>query len=295
MHKNNDLQNSESQNKDASASENGTAVSGFFRCLDIQADQASSYSDGLKKIWQGDLQGILVRDVFSAGELASMLDGLKSHRPDFLKTWFPDVFRSWFYGRNLNLTDPELSQYFAEATDFNRQLQEWNPAFKPRIQQLLSILAAGTTIAEPPGIESDQRYMFTTLRGHDPEGYIPAHCDNEFFLRPAYRHLSQLCQPHILSFVLAFDSGESGGATEIFDFRQSFRDAQLISDDRYGDKPDIQQMDSVQIRIPTGAMLIFDSGQYLHRLMPVKGHRQRWTACSFMARAKAGNQIYSWG
>lgn len=268
---------------------------GFFRWIELDADQLSSCSDGLSRLWRGELQGILVHDVYSSQELPPLLRGLEDHQPKFLKTWFPDVFRSWFYGRNLNLTDPDLQPYFAEAVEFDQHLQQWSPDFRVRISEYLSQLAGGASVKAPPGIESFQEYMFTTLRGHDPQGYIPAHCDNEFFLRPAYRHLAQLCEPKILSYVLSFAAGDRGGATEIFDYRQSFRNAELLSDDRYGEKPDITQIESIKIRIPAGSMLVFDSGQYLHRLAPLEGHSRRWTACSFLAKARSSSDVYCWG
>ncbi|MAZ86685.1 MAG: proline hydroxylase [Cellvibrionaceae bacterium] len=268
---------------------------GFFRWLELDWQQLSSSGDVLSRLWNDDLQGVMVHGVYQPEQLSALSRGLESHQPEFLKTWFPDVFRSWFYGRNLNLTGPDLGDYFDEAEQFYRHLQQWSPEFVDRIEQCLSALSGGLSVSAPPGPNAAQRYMFTTLRGHDPQGYIPAHCDNEFFLRPSYSHLAQLCEPHILSYVLSFAAGDAGGATEIFDFKQSLESARLISDDRYGDKPDIAQLESIKIRIPAGSMLIFDSGQYLHRLTPLEGQSRRWTACSFMAKAKQSNEIYCWG
>ncbi len=268
---------------------------GFFRWLEMDWQGLSKCDDVLSQLWSGELQGVMVHGVYRSQELAPLVQALENHQPDFLQTWFPDVFRSWFYGRNLNLTGPDLAPYFEEAEQFQRHLQQWSPDFVDRIERCLSALSGGLSVSAPPGPSTSQNYMFTTLRGHDPEGYIPAHCDNEFFLRPSYDHLAQLCEPHILSYVLSFAAGDAGGATEIFDFRQSLQNARLISDDRYGEKPDIAQLESIKIRIPAGSMLIFDSGQYLHRLAPLKGQNRRWTACSFMAKAKQSNDLFCWG
>jgi len=268
---------------------------GFFRWIEIGVEQLDHCDDGLQRLWQGELQGILVHGVYAETELPELVSSLENHQPKFLQTWFPEVFRSWFYGRNLNLTDPQLEPYFDEAIEFHRDLREWSPDFQIRVSRLLSRLAQGAEVTAPPGIKPQQQYMFTTLRGHDPQGYIPAHCDNEFFLRPAYQHLTSLCEPHILSYVLSFAAGDAGAATEIFDFRQSFESARLISDDRYANKPDIDAIESVKIRIPAGSMLIFDSGRYLHRLTPLEGKARRWTACSFMAKSKLSSGIYCWG
>ena len=54
--------------------------------------------------------------------------------------------------------------------------------------------------------------------------------------------------------------------------------------------------DSVNsFRLPPGAMIVLDSGRYLHRVTPVIGPHKRWTACSFMARSRARDATYCWG
>src|SRR5690606_6741979 len=117
-------------------------------------------------------------------------------------------------------------------------------------------------------------------------GYITAHSDNEFMLRPSYRHLFSICQPDIFSFVLSLSTADEGGETEIFNFKTPASSQKLQNDDSVKDKPDITALEKTSIKIPAGGMLIFNSGTYLHRLSPVSGTQRRWTACSFMARSK---------
>lgn len=270
----------------------------FFRLLECGVNHIDQCASAFDRIRSGDLQGVLVHGGYDLNRLAGLVARLEDHDPAFLKTWFPDVFRSWFYGRNLNLTGPDLDGYFAEAKQFEHDLDVWSQGGEGLMDTLGSMLASldhGVIAKAPHGPNAGQRYMITTLRGHDVGGYIPAHCDNEFLLRPAYRHLAQLCEPHIISFVFALSAGDAGGETEIFDFRQSFKQAQLMSDDRFEGKPDLTTLPVVGIRIPTGSMLVFDSGRYLHRLAPLQGGSRRWTACSFMARAKDRSANYCWG
>lgn len=75
-------------------------------------------------------------------------------------------------------------------------------ALSEHLSGLLSALDAGRPLRAAPGPAPGQRYMFTTLRAHASQGYIPAHCDNEMRLRPSYRHLASLVEAPILSFVL---------------------------------------------------------------------------------------------
>jgi hypothetical protein len=64
---------------------------------------------------------------------------------------------------------------------------------------------------------------------------------------------------------------------------------------RNSPKPDLEGIERVSFRLEPGEMIIVHSGRYLHRVTPVVGKTVRWTACSFMAEAKAGDRVYCWG
>ncbi|BFM15347.1 hypothetical protein R50073_15300 [Maricurvus nonylphenolicus] len=272
---------------------------GFFQLAECNANfldrEAATLFDELR---EGRLQAVLVHDVYPRKLLPDLVEGLETHQPSFLKTRFPDAFNGWFYGRNLNLCEPQLEQYFDDARQFERDLELFLPgALNPavRIADILARMDGGRPFRAPPGPDLGQRYMFTSLRGHAEGGYIPAHCDNEFVLRPSYQHLTSVCDPHIMSFVLGFNDCDGGGATEIYNYIQPPLGKALMSDDQRSIKPDVDTLASVKIRVPSGSMLVFDSGRYLHRLEPVAGSTTRWTACSFMALNNDKSATYVWG
>ena len=51
----------------------------------------------------------------------------------------------------------------------------------------------------------------------------------------------------------------------------------------------------INIRLAPGDLVLFNSGRYLHRVVPVGGARTRWTVCSFMAEARDGQSVHCWG
>ncbi len=270
----------------------------FFRLLEIAASEAARYPDALEWIRQGDLHAVVLHDVFPPEVLRAVVDCFERHDPPFLKTSFPEKFRAFFYGENLNLADPDLRDYFREAAHFHQQLQSIFPpgmGVTDHLAKVLASLDGGRPFLAPPGPQPGEHYMFTTVRCHLPGGYIPPHLDNEQALRPSYRHLRTLVEPHMLSFVLAFTMPEAGGALEIFNYRSEPADGVLMNDDRAAARPDIGQLESVSLRLPPGAMIIVDSGRYLHRVSPVEGARNRWTACSFMALSRTRDAMYCWG
>jgi hypothetical protein len=278
--------------------ESVSTLGGYLRVMEIDAAEASRQANAFDRIRAGELQAIIVHDVYRPEVLPAIIERLERNAPAFLQTWFPAKFRSWFFGRNLNLADPGLPRYFEEAEAFSAQLEKLFPdgqGLAARVGSILSALDRGRPFIAPPGPGPGQRYMFTTLRAHQEGGYIPPHFDNEQALRPSYAHLRTQTDLHMTSFVLTLDWAESGGALEVFDIRCDPALAVPISDDRSPHKPDITGLEPVSFRIPPGAMIILDSGRYLHRLSPVEGARKRWTACSFMALSRNRGAMYCWG
>lgn len=274
-----------------------TGEATFFRCPELGLDEIATHPHLFQQLRSGEVQGAMVHGVYTPQECEETIGRLQVQPPPLLQTWFPGPFRSCFFGRNLNLTAPDLEGYFDEARQFNTGLEQVLPAgrgFDAHLARVLSGLDHGRPFRAAPGVESGQRYMPTTVRRHDTGGYIPAHHDNEFMLRPSYEHLSGIAGPHIFSFVLALSLAESGGALEIFDSLAPALGDELLSDDHHA-RPDVGGLASVSIRIPPGSMAIFDSGRYLHRVTPVQGERPRWTLCSFLALSHAGDAMYCWG
>ena len=273
-------------------------LAGFLELLEIDARQAGEHSQSMEQMVRGDIQAVIVHNVFPAAAMAQVVARLCRSDHGLLQTWFPPKFRSWFYGRNVNLAEPDLQAYFQESSEFMPALEQvFAPAggFEGPIARVISLLDGGRPFMAPPGPLADQSYMLATLRAHMDQGYISAHFDNEQSLRPSYAHLSTLVGLHMTSFVLTLDPGGSGGALQIYRLRCDPEEARLLSDDAFGVKPDLSTLDSVCLRVPPGAMVVLDSGRYLHRVSPVTSGDWRWTACGFMAVSHDGGTRYCWG
>lgn len=281
------------QNRDGVA----RTLGGFLRVIEIDAGDVIRHADAFDRVRSGDLQAIVVHGVYPDGAIGPAIAKLERNAPGFLQTWFPEKFGAWFFGRNLNLAEPGLAGYFEEAAQFEMQLEVLFPhglSLAARIGGLLAALDHGRPFVAAPGPRAGQRYMFTTLRAHREGGYIPPHFDNEQALRPSYAHLRSLVELHMVSFVLTLAAAESGGALEVFDLRCEPADAVPLARDG-ARRPSTEGLASVAFRVPPGALIVLDSGRYLHRVSPVQGGRKRWTACSFMALSRAHEAMYCWG
>jgi hypothetical protein len=163
-----------------------TRLADFFTMLELPLANIDAYSNAYEQLRTGIINGIMLTNVLEEDILAGIVDRLEKHEPAFLKTWFPEEFNSWFYGRNLNLSHPDLLGYFEEAELFNRQLDDLfpdNEGFISHITKILAKLDGGRKFLAAPGIEVEDNYMFATLRCHLEGGYIPPHIDYEYMRR----------------------------------------------------------------------------------------------------------------
>lgn len=270
----------------------------FFRHEIVDAAAIKSFRNQVTRVHSGDLDGVIVEKVYERAACEAICAELEANRHGLVRTTFPAKFRAYFYGVNLNLAAPDLGPYFVEAARFQEGLKRVFPGpldLERRVSGLLGALDRGRRYLAPPGAAPGQRYMFTTLRAHLTDGYIPAHFDDEQAQRPSYRQLMRLIEPKLVSFVLAFSQAEQGGALEVFNIREARYGQRIVADGRSAHRGDLEGAERFTLRLGAGDMIVFRSGEYLHRLTPVVGPRTRWTACSFMANARDGAQVYCWG
>lgn len=270
----------------------------FFKVATVDARQAESNADVLTKLRQDDIQALVIEHLFTPSECDSIVADLETNRHGFPKTYFPDAFRSFFFGANLNLSHPDLTDYFGLVAPFDQALDAlMRPygGFEARVLDVLSQFDGGRFYKAAPGLHAGQHYMATTLRGHLESGYIPPHFDNEQTRRPSFRHLTPLIEGDIFSFVVTLHRSLEGGALEVYDMTADHFGGSFVNYDRHGPRPDLSARGRVTFDVEDGTMVVERSGRYLHRLTPVNGRRTRWTFCSFMAQSRDSDAIFCWG
>jgi hypothetical protein len=267
----------------------------FFRTVAVSAAEAGQSPQILTRLRGREIDGVIVKQVYDRATCDATCAEFEAGRHGLVKTEFPAKFAAFFYGVNLNLTHPDLEDYFAEAPRFRAGLSKLFPGdldLEARVAGLLSALDGSRAYEAAPGPKPGSHYMFTTIRAHLTGGYIPAHFDDEQAARPSYRMLLPLIQLKLFSFVLAFSQADEGGALEIFNLHPA-KEGQRNTDG--APKPNLEGVEKVSFRLDPGDMIVFNSGHHLHRVTPVVGATTRWTACSFMAESRKGDRVYCWG
>ena len=270
-----------------------------FLTVDEHAADGPADPAALERLRADEIDALVIHDVVAAGGLAPLAERLESNAPGFPRTEFPGPFRSFFYGMNLNLSEPDLADYFAAEPDFRAALAaltaEEGVDLADRVAATLARFDRGRAYVAAPGPAPGARHHFTTLRGHRPGGYIPVHFDNEQADRPTYRHIAPQIASDIFSFVLTLAEAEAGGQLELFDLRAEAHAGAFRNVDGGRAAVDLDAVQRVALPVPAGAMVLVNSGRLLHRVTPVEGARTRWTMCSFMALERGGDRVLCWG
>lgn len=141
----------------------------FLKVLTVDARQTESNADALSRLLKDDIQALIVENLFTGAECDAIVADLESNRHGFPKTYFPEAFRSFFFGANLNLAHPDLSDYFGLMPTFDHALDAlMQPygGFRARVLDVLSRFDGERSYRAAPGPGADQAYMATTIRGH---------------------------------------------------------------------------------------------------------------------------------
>lgn len=270
----------------------------FFHTVGIDAQDANRFPDAVRRLRGDQYHGILLHEVYSAAECEAIVARLETGAANLPRSEFPPLMHGYFLGMNLNLSPPDLVAYFDAVPRFGsglRKLFAGSIDLERRVTDLLSSLDVGRPYRAAPGPQPSLDHMFTTIRAHETGGFIPPHFDNEQRFRQSYRLITPQIGADLFSFVLAFSCPEAGGELEIFDLQHGGRAFRMADGNDDASHLDLDGIDSVRFRLTPGDMLIFNSGRYLHQVTPVVGSVIRWTACSFMAESRSGDQVYCWG
>jgi hypothetical protein len=269
-----------------------------FKISTIDAHDALAHGCAIANLRNRLSDIIIVKNVFSPLECLLIQSRLSLNVAAMVKTDFPDIMKSYFLGVNLNLAEEELVSYFDEALRFNRQIEYLFHdlgGFDQRVFKLLSSLYGGKNFCSAPGPGSSLSHMLLTFRCHFEGGFIPVHFDSEQYSRHSYRYLSPQISGDLFSYVMVFSAPEGGGELEIFDYKRGKKLFRMSDGPDDAQNIDVANLESQAFALNPGSMLIFNSGQLLHRVNPVRGKRPRWTACSFMSEALDSNCVYAWG
>jgi hypothetical protein len=252
----------------------------------------ASYDGALSDLHAGHLRGVVIRSVLAAETAGSLVAVLEADRE------LPRVpMGSRFIGESLGLgldraVGERRADYLDAADVMERRLHRL-PG-----EPLVALLEATLhRLASPRGVsratdEAGRAFAPLVFRRLPTGGRIPPHAELEQLDRAPYASYKQRLEGStIISFFLCLQASGAGGALRVHEL--SWRDYDHRHDHRGHTDPSEQLKGRAwqEPAIPTGSLVLFDSGRWFHEVTPVEGETTRWTAGGFIARA-AGDDAY---
>jgi hypothetical protein len=266
----------------------------FFQLTTLSGEPHGPY---IRRLHAAEINGLVVQDALDPGFCARWVHRLEHGEVPIEPTRFSRDFEAFSYGPCLDQSEGEgdISRYLQRVAPFESSLrsQVTEIDLLRRVSTLLTSLNDGCDLDRPTGA-GGMPYGLITLRRIPPGGNIPPHCENEQLPRPSYRELLPQIDPSsLLSFYFTLQAADEGGELSVhdigFDAIGSNRE-----DGRSKMAAVVDETPSVRLSLRPGALILFDGGRKFHQVLPVRGHRTRWTLGGFLAPSRDGRRVLAW-
>lgn len=272
----------------------------LFRFDVVACDELDRYPEGIDRIWQRAIDGLIVKNVFTESTIAAVLERHRRGTPELRRRTFDDVGDGselpYVISRGLITSPPDLGDYFADAAHFRagcRELFAGHQDFETRFTEILSRIGAGVPNAVPTGPEG-QTYSPATIRVLPSGRQIGLHSGNDFLRRPECAHMRSLVDNVTqLSFFVPLELPTEGGELELYPVS-------------WGDTDGERRVDGIPVAllvalgrrmvapVRVGDLLVFDGGRIYHAVTPVGPGGRRVTIGGFLGYTTDHRSLYYW-
>lgn len=252
--------------------------------LTFDAELASHYPDGINQIYQGEIDGMLLKAVFSKAEMLEVKSRLERETDDLESVRYGTTL-----GCVLMAAGSDKARYFQGADRFRKKLKTlFNTNFEARLEAILRKMSVGKKVEVAR--ENDERiYTPATVRFVHPNlgGMVP-HKNNDFIVNSYYDHLKQIAKMvDALSYFIIIDKAESGGDLVLYDLppEESITPTKDL---------DLEKFPKRYITPDIGDMILFHGGNIVHQITDVTGQKNRITIGGFLAMSNDEQKIFYW-
>lgn len=283
-----------------------------WKYLDVS--ELDQFPDAIKDIYDKKFDGIIIRNVCSQEEIATMKAAIEGMDTDIMIPTgvghsFPRLFAQ------LVKPDDDFSQerdnikaYFSECEKLPETLNEHiHFDIRTRIESIFEKIAGGRSVEIPKGFDKEGRYPGTSIRINYPgKGFIMVHSGNYFQQEfpKFYEHLkTEVNVTDQLSYFLTVNPAEIGGELTLFDLL--WEPGQTKESARHDNEiflPDGTKLDSspdsplkrMKVKPGAGDLLIFSGGPIWHKVELVEGTQNRITIGGFLSFTEDEKAIKYW-
>jgi hapalindole-type alkaloid chlorinase len=271
----------------------------------VSYQDISGVGDAFGKIYNGELDVLIIQSVFPQDVLSSVVEqldkndnllwsgqeSLEDHRIQ------NSIFGVGIAPNGVEPEGPSSEKYLKSAARFCSEVKNvFGDSLNPidRVQRILSAIAGGRNTRVPFG-SNDQPYTPFTIRSIPPGERFGLHTGNFFYETSAYDRLrEQLDTSDQISFFTPLRNAESGGELEIFNLRWGDKNTP-----RHHQKINTSEVEanysSLLYDLENGEMIVFDGGRLYHRVNLVVGNLHRYTLGGFAALSQDRSEVLYWG
>jgi hypothetical protein len=252
--------------------------------LTIDAESITNYPDGVNQIYKCEIDGMLIKGVFSKEEMLSVQNKLNSK-----KEVRDPLYYGAIQGAILVAKGSDRTQYFQDATILREDLKNlFKTNYEARVEAILTKMSRGRTV-EIPREDAQKIYTPATIRFvHPNKGGIKLHRGNEFLGDGAYDYMNQIAKiVNGLSYFIVIDKAEQGGELVLYDLLPE----QLATPKK---DLDLDKCNKRYLNPDIGDMILFQGGSIFHAVADVQGNKERITIGGFVAISKDDQKVFYW-
>lgn len=283
-----------------------------WKYIDVSA--LDQFPDAITDIYEEKYVGIIIRNVFSAEEVALMKKGVEEMDTSRMISTgvgysFPRIFAQLVRPHDgSEVKREDIKHYFKECESLPEVLyQILGVDLKDRVEAIFRKINGSRRVEVAKGYDKEGSYAFGSVRINlGGKGFIPVHCGNYFQQEfPSfYEHLKTEVQiKNQLSYFVTVNPAEKGGELSLFDLKwEEGQKKEDTADDRGVSLPNKEFIDlgpespikKQKVKPGAGDLLIFSGGPVWHKVELVEGNNSRITIGGFLALNKEKDTLKYW-
>lgn len=253
----------------------------------VESEFIDNYPDGVNQIYKGEIDGMLIKQVFTKEEMLKASHQLENRKNARRIQNYGQAF-----GTVLVIKESNPTKYFQDVAVYRTELQQIFPnGYEARIEALLSKVSGGRTVEIAS--EKNQSYAPAQIRFMEPnKGGLIIHKGSQNLHHPPFAYLRKFVRIHEhLSYFLIIDKPEEGGELIVYDLPSE--EANKDFDDLIKNSA-FEKCEKRYISPDIGDMVLFHGGPIWHKVADVKGKKSRISIGGFVALSKDDQKIFYW-
>jgi hypothetical protein len=257
------------------------------RWIAIDLNSLGNYPDGINQIYQGEIDGILIEQVFSPAEMKVVKEKLTKKQASLNHLLSTQKYGK-LLGAILTANGSDTSKYFQDAALVREALKEiFEPDYEATIESVFMRLSGNRKVALAH--QNGNTYSPAQVRFTYPDrGGIQLHKGNEFIHLEGFEGLHEIVQlKDCLSYYLVIDPPEVGGELILYDDLP----AELTTPK---EELDLKNCPQRRYNPEAGDLIVFHGACIWHAVSEVKGNKIRYSIGGFCGLSHDDDTIYYW-